>query len=66
MAKIPIPNPLTRCTKAPPAQTKIVRRYAAASIASTVLTTEAVVSEKKEDKPMMPAGGDGAGMGGMY
>ena len=38
----------------------------AASIASTVLTTEAVVSEKKEDKPMMPAGGDGAGMGGMY
>ena len=37
----------------------------AASIASTVLTTEAVVSEKKEEKPAMPAG-DGAGMGGMY
>ena len=37
----------------------------AASIASTVLTTEAVVSEKKEDKPApaMPAGG---GMDGMY
>ncbi len=37
----------------------------AASIASTVLTTEAVVSEKKEEKPAMPAQGDG-GMGGMY
>ena len=37
----------------------------AASIASTVLTTEAVVSEKKEEKPTMPQGGD-AGMGGMY
>ena len=37
----------------------------AASIASTVLTTEAVVSEKKEEKPVMPQGADG-GMGGMY
>ena len=37
----------------------------AASIASTVLTTEAVVSEKKEDKPAIPAGA-GAGMDGMY
>ena len=36
----------------------------AASIASTVLTTEAVVYDKKEDKPMMPA--QGAGMDGMY
>ena len=36
----------------------------AASIASTVLTTEAVVSEKKEDRPpVAPAGG---GMDGMY
>ncbi len=35
----------------------------AASIASTVLTTESVVYDKKEDKPMMPQGGD---MGGMY
>ncbi|MBQ2737521.1 MAG: chaperonin GroEL [Clostridia bacterium] len=36
----------------------------AASIASTVLTTEAVVSEKKEDRPSAsPAGG---GMDGMY
>ncbi len=35
----------------------------AASIASTVLTTEAVVSEKKEPAPAMPAAPD---MGGMY
>ncbi|MBR6768012.1 MAG: chaperonin GroEL [Clostridia bacterium] len=37
----------------------------AASIASTVLTTEAVVADKKEETPApaMPAGG---GMGGMY
>ena len=35
----------------------------AASIASTVLTTEAVVYEKKEEKPVMPQGAD---MGGMY
>ncbi len=36
----------------------------AASIASLLLTTEAVVVEKKEDKPAMPA--PGGGMGGMY
>ncbi len=36
----------------------------AASIASTVLTTEAVVYDKKEDKPMMPPAG--GGMDGMY
>ena len=35
----------------------------AASIAATVLTTEAVVSDKKEDKPAAPAP---AGMDGMY
>ena len=35
----------------------------AASIASTVLTTEAVVSDKKEEKPQAPAAPD---MGGMY
>lgn len=35
----------------------------AASIASTVLTTEAVVSDKKEEKPTAPAPAD---MGGMY
>ncbi len=37
----------------------------AASIASTVLTTESVVYDKKEDKPAAPMGG-GADMGGMY
>jgi chaperonin GroEL len=37
----------------------------AASIASLLLTTEAIVVEKKEDKPAAPAGGAG-GMGGMY
>ena len=36
----------------------------AASIASTVLTTESVVFDKKEDKPQAPA--PGAGMGDMY
>ncbi len=36
----------------------------AASIASTVLTTEAVVSDKKEEKAAVPA--PGAGMDGMY
>ena len=37
----------------------------AASIASTVLTTEAVVSDKKEENPA-PAAPMGGGMGGMY
>jgi chaperonin GroEL len=37
----------------------------AASIAGLLLTTEAIVVEKKEDKPAAPAGGPG-GMGGMY
>ena len=42
----------------------------AASIAGLLLTTEAVISEIKEDKPEMPAGGGGmggmgGGMGGM-
>ncbi len=37
----------------------------AASVAATVLTTEAVVSDKKEDHPA-PAAPAGAGMGGMY
>jgi chaperonin GroEL len=36
----------------------------AASIASLLLTTEALIVEKKEDKPAMPA--PGGGMGGMY
>ena len=39
----------------------------AASIAGLLLTTEAIVVEKKEDKPSMPSGGPGGGgMGGMY
>jgi len=38
----------------------------AASIAGLLLTTEALIVEKKEDKPAMPAGGPGGGMGGMY
>jgi chaperonin GroEL len=38
----------------------------AASIASMVLTTEALVADKPEEKPAMPAGGPGGGgMGGM-
>ena len=35
----------------------------ATSVASTLLTTESVVANIKEDAPAMPAGG--AGMGGM-
>ena len=39
----------------------------AASVASTVLTTEAIVADKKEENPNPPAGGGmGGGMGGMY
>ena len=37
----------------------------AASIASLLLTTEAIIVEKKEHNPA-PAGGQGGGMGGMY
>ncbi|HUO52465.1 MAG TPA: chaperonin GroEL [Gemmatimonadaceae bacterium] len=37
----------------------------AASIAGLLLTTEALIVEKKEDKPAMPAA-PGGGMGGMY
>jgi chaperonin GroEL len=49
--------------------TKVVRSALqnAASIASLLLTTEALVSEIPEDKPEPPAGGGhGGGMGGMY
>ncbi|MBE6537917.1 MAG: chaperonin GroEL [Ruminococcaceae bacterium] len=38
----------------------------ASSIASVVLTTEAVVADKKEETPAVPAQGMGGGMGGMY
>ncbi|MGI8843641.1 MAG: chaperonin GroEL [Gemmatimonadaceae bacterium] len=38
----------------------------AASIAGLLLTTEALIVEKKEDRPSMPSGGPGGGMGWMY
>jgi chaperonin GroEL len=38
----------------------------AASISGLLLTTEALIVEKKDDKPAAPAGGPGGGMGGMY
>ena len=37
----------------------------ATSVASTLLTTESVVANIKEETPAMPAGGMGGGMGGM-
>jgi chaperonin GroEL len=48
--------------------TKVVRSALqnAASIASLLLTTEAMVSEIPEEKKESPAGGPGGGMGGMY
>jgi chaperonin GroEL len=47
--------------------TKVVRTALqnAASVASLMLTTEALIVEKKEDKPAMGPGGGGGGMGGM-
>ncbi len=38
----------------------------AASVASTLLTTESVVADIPEPEPATPAGGMGGGMGGMY
>ena len=38
----------------------------AASVAATVLTTEALVVSIPEETPAAPAGGMGGGMGGMY
>ena len=38
----------------------------AASIASTILTTESLVADVKEETPAAPAAGMGGGMGGMY
>ncbi len=52
--------------------TKVVRfaLQNASSIATLLLTTDAIISEIPEDKPKMPAGGGhpgmGGGMGGMY
>jgi len=47
--------------------TKVVRTALqdAASVAGLLVTTEAMVAEKPERKPQMPAGGGGGGMGGM-
>ena len=38
----------------------------AASVAAMVLTTESLVTDKKEPAPAVPAGGMDGGMGGMY
>ncbi|MCH8111550.1 MAG: chaperonin GroEL, partial [Proteobacteria bacterium] len=47
--------------------TKVVRTALqdAASIAGLLITTEAMVAEKPEPKPAMPAAPDMGGMGGM-
>ena len=47
--------------------TKVVRiaLQDAASVAGLLITTEAAISEKPDDKPSMPMGGGGGGMGGM-
>ncbi len=38
----------------------------AASISGLLLTTEALIVEKKDDKPAAAGAGAGGGMGGMY
>jgi len=48
-----------------PAKVTRIALENAASIAGMFLTTECVLVEEKEDKPMMPQGGMGGGMGGM-
>lgn len=48
-----------------PAKVARVALENAASIAGMLLTTEAVITEIKEDKPAMPNPGMGGGMGGM-
>lgn len=48
-----------------PAKVSRVALENAASIAGMMLTTEAVITEIKEDKPAMPNPGMGGGMGGM-
>ncbi|MGH6785796.1 MAG: chaperonin GroEL [Novosphingobium sp.] len=47
--------------------TKVVRAALqdAASVAGLLITTEAAISEKPDDKPAMPMGGGMGGMGGM-
>lgn len=48
-----------------PAKVTSVCLVDAASVASLMITTEAVVAEIKEDKPAAPVGGGMGGMGGM-
>jgi chaperonin GroEL len=48
-----------------PAKVTRIALENAASIAGMFLTTECVLVEEKEEKPMMPQGGMGGGMGGM-
>ena len=48
-----------------PAKVARIALENAASIAGMLLATEAVIVEKKEDKPSMPNQGMGGGMGGM-
>ena len=55
---------MVECGIVDPAKVTRCALQNAASIASTVLTTEAVVSDKKEPVPPMPP--QGAGMDGMY
>jgi len=48
-----------------PAKVTRTALQAAASVAGLMITTEAMIAEKPEDKPAMPAGGGMGGMGGM-
>ncbi|CBL46397.1 Chaperonin 60 kD subunit [gamma proteobacterium HdN1] len=48
-----------------PAKVTRTALQAAASIAGLMITTEAMIAEKPDDKPAMPAGGGMDGMGGM-
>jgi chaperonin GroEL len=48
-----------------PAKVERVAMQNAVSVASLLLTTEATVTDIKEDKPSMPSMPDMGGMGGM-
>ncbi len=48
-----------------PAKVTRTALQAAASVAGLMITTEAMIAEKPEDKPAMPAGGGMGDMGGM-
>lgn len=62
-----LPTPTSRLRAGVIDPTKVARTALqnAASIASLLLTTEALIVEKKEDKAA-PSGPPGGGMGGMY